>query len=144
MHFMLQKEVVERLAAQPGSRHYGRLGIMAQYRCQVDNLFLVPPEAFDPKPKVDSAIVRLTPHQTLPYPAKDEKDLATLVRTAFSQRRKTLRNNLKKMLPCEHIEALGIDPSIRPERVALSDFVKLADSYTDLKHNATTEDRQDP
>ncbi len=133
MHFMLQKEVVERLAAQPGDKHYGRLGIMAQYYCRVDNLFLVPPEAFSPRPKVDSAIVRLTPHRQLPYTALDHGDLATVVRTAFSQRRKTLRNNLKKMLPSGQLEALGIDPGIRPERVPLSDFIKLSDSYTRLK-----------
>ncbi len=130
---MLQKEVVLRLAAQPGDSNYGRLSVMAQYRCKVDNLFLVPPEAFDPKPNVDSAIVRLTPYQTLPHPVISEKDLTTLVRTSFAQRRKTLRNNLKKMIPCEHVEALGIDPGIRPERLGLNDFVKLSDCYSQLK-----------
>jgi 16S rRNA (adenine1518-N6/adenine1519-N6)-dimethyltransferase len=133
MHFMLQKEVVERLAAQAGDKHYGRLGIMTQYYCQVDNLFMVPPEAFSPQPKVDSAIVRLTPHQQLLLMAKDAKDLATIVRTSFSQRRKTLRNNLKNMITSEQIEQLEIDPSIRPERIPLSDFIKLSDIYTELK-----------
>lgn len=133
MHFMLQKEVVERLAAGPGDKNYGRLGIMAQYHCQVDNLFEVPPEAFDPKPKVDSAIVRLVPHQQKPVIADNEKDLADLVRISFSQRRKTLRNNLKKTLPSDTIEAIGIDPGIRPEHLTLADFVKLANSYTAMK-----------
>ncbi|OMH32156.1 16S rRNA (adenine(1518)-N(6)/adenine(1519)-N(6))-dimethyltransferase RsmA [Motiliproteus sp. MSK22-1] len=135
MHFMLQKEVVQRLAAQPGENNYGRLGIMAQYYCQVDNLFVVPPEAFDPRPKVDSAIVRLSPYAELPHPARDTKDFASIVRISFGQRRKTLRNNLKKTLPTEQIEALEIDPGIRPERLSLSDFVKLADAYTGFKQD---------
>ncbi|MEH6627223.1 MAG: 16S rRNA (adenine(1518)-N(6)/adenine(1519)-N(6))-dimethyltransferase RsmA [Motiliproteus sp.] len=143
MHFMLQKEVVQRLAAHPGDNNYGRLSVMAQYRCKVDNLFLVPPEAFDPQPKVDSAIVRLAPFQALPYKAQCHKDFASVVRTSFSQRRKTLRNNLKKMIPCEQIEALGIDPTLRPERIALSDFVKLSDSYSQLKHTQQSEEKQD-
>ncbi len=133
MHFMLQKEVVQRLAAAPGDKNYGRLSIMAQYFCQVDNLFEVPPEAFDPQPKVDSAIVRLIPHATLPVIADSEKDLTDLVRTSFSQRRKTLRNNLKKMLPSAAIEAAEIDPSIRPENLSLAEFVKLANLYTASK-----------
>ncbi len=143
MHFMLQKEVVQRLAAQPGDNNYGRLSVMAQYRCKVDNLFLVPPEAFNPQPKVDSAIVRLTPYQTQPDSAENDKDLATVVRTSFSQRRKTLRNNLKKMIPCEQIEALGIDPGIRPERIPLSDFIKLSDCYSKLKQIHPSEEQQD-
>lgn len=135
MHFMLQKEVVERLAAGPGDKHYGRLGVMAQYHCQVDNLFGVPPEAFDPQPKVDSAIVRLIPHEQKPLVADNEQDFAVTVRTCFSQRRKTLRNNLKKMLPSEVIEALNIDPGIRPEHLTLEDFVKLANAYTQLQQD---------
>lgn len=130
MHFMLQKEVVDRLAAQPGDKHYGRLGIMAQYYCQVEPLFIVPPEAFDPVPKVDSAIVRLIPHTTLPYVAKDIKTLEKVVRVAFTQRRKTLRNNLKDLISPEKLEQLGIDPSLRPERLALQDFITIADTLT--------------
>lgn len=127
MHFMLQKEVVDRLAAQPGENHYGRLGIMAQYYCKVEPLFIVPPEAFDPVPKVDSAIVRLVPYAELPHVAKDLRTLENVVRTAFSQRRKTLRNNLKTLVSAEQLEALSIDPSIRPERLALTDFIRIAD-----------------
>ncbi len=142
MHFMLQKEVVLRLAAQPGDNNYGRLGIMAQYYCRVDNLFEVPPEAFDPRPKVDSAIVRLAPYQQLPFRAESTADFATIVRTAFAQRRKTLRNNLKKMIPSEHIEALGIDPGIRPERVSLREFVSLSDCYTRLRSDNSAEEAE--
>lgn len=128
MHFMLQKEVVERLAASSGSKAYGRLSIMAQYYCQVENLFEVPPEAFSPRPKVQSAIVRLTPHQTLPYPAKDVEKLQQVLRSAFNQRRKTLRNNLKELISSDALEKLGIDPGLRPERLELADFVAIANS----------------
>ena len=136
MHFMLQKEVVERLAAQPGENHYGRLGIMAQYYCQVEKLFIVPPGAFNPAPKVDSAIVRLIPHTTLPIQAKSAELLADVVRTGFSQRRKTLRNNMKGWISGEQLEALGIDPGLRPERLSLAEFVAIADAIYDLRNSA--------
>ena len=97
MHFMLQKEVVLRLAAGAGTNNYGRLSIMAQYFCRVDSLFEVPPEAFDPRPKVDSAIVRMAPYTELPHTALDFKHFEQLVKSAFSQRRKTLRNNLRAL-----------------------------------------------
>lgn len=126
MHFMLQKEVVERMAATPGSGQYGRLSIMVQYFCQVDNLFLVPPTAFNPAPKVDSAIVRLVPYTTLPCPADNFENLSRLVNQAFSQRRKTLRNCIKTLLSVEQIESVGVDASLRPENVSLVDFVRLA------------------
>jgi len=126
MHFMLQKEVVQRMAAEPGSGQNGRLTIMVQYRCKVENLFIVPPESFSPRPKVDSAIVRLTPFETLPFPADNEQNLATLVTQAFSQRRKTLRNCIKKLLSAEQIESAGIDPSRRPETLDVEEFVRLA------------------
>ena len=128
MHFMLQQEVVNRLAAGPGGGDYGRLSIMVQYRCRVEKLFTVPPEAFNPPPKVFSAIVRLTPYETLPISAKDEKLLAQLVNQAFQQRRKTLRNNLKKLLSAELIESQGIDPGRRPETLSLEEYVRLADA----------------
>ncbi|KEI72817.1 16S rRNA (adenine(1518)-N(6)/adenine(1519)-N(6))-dimethyltransferase RsmA [Endozoicomonas elysicola] len=131
MHFMLQKEVVQRLAAKPGEKHYGRLGIMAQYYCKVDYLFTVGPGAFKPAPKVDSAIVRMTPHGELPHPCKDVEKLSLIVRDAFSQRRKTIRNTLKQHLKVEELEALTIDPSARPEVLPLADFVRIADYLTD-------------
>lgn len=123
---MLQKEVVERMAAQPNDKHYGRLGIMVQYYCNVEALFLVPPESFDPAPKVDSAIVRLVPHTTLPHPAKDVQLLNQVVNVAFQQRRKTLRNALKNIATVEQLETVGILPSARPENVALEAYVNLA------------------
>lgn len=130
MHFMLQNEVVDRLAAGPGDKHYGRLGIMAQYFCQVEKMFKVPPHAFHPAPKVDSAIVRLTPYKTRPIEVLDLEMLQQVVRTAFSQRRKTLRNNLKPLMPSEQLEELGIDPGLRPERLELSDFARIADALS--------------
>ncbi|GAB3375714.1 16S rRNA (adenine(1518)-N(6)/adenine(1519)-N(6))-dimethyltransferase RsmA [Spongiibacter taiwanensis] len=130
MHFMLQKEVVERLAAETGSKAYGRLGIMAQYYCQVENLFEVPPECFSPRPKVQSAIVRLTPHTELPHPANSVDTLQQVLRSAFNQRRKTLRNNLKELISSEALEDLGIDPGLRPEKLALAEFVTIANHLT--------------
>ncbi len=126
MHFMLQKEVVDRLAAGPGSKTYGRLGIMAQYYCQVEALFDVPPESFSPRPKVMSSIVRLTPHDQLPHPAEDVDTLHRVLREAFNMRRKTLRNNLKNSISDEQLIALDIDPGTRPERLELADFVNIA------------------
>ena len=127
MHFMLQKEVVERLAAEPGGGDWGRLSIMVQYHCRVEHLFNVGPGAFNPPPKVDSAIVRLVPHEVLPHPAKDHRLLERVVREAFNMRRKTLRNTLKQLLPNEAIEAAGVDGSLRPEQLDLAAFERLAD-----------------
>jgi len=130
MHFMLQKEVVERLAAGPGEKHYGRLSIMAQYHCRVEPLFVVPSGAFSPAPKVDSAIVRLVPYGEPPHPARDLQRLQTVVRTAFGQRRKTLRNNLKTLLGADQLERLGIDPGLRPEQLTLAQFVQISDALS--------------
>jgi 16S rRNA (adenine1518-N6/adenine1519-N6)-dimethyltransferase len=126
MHFMLQKEVVKRMAANAGDSAYGRLGIMVQYYCAVEELFEVPPSAFDPAPKVDSAIVRLTPHRQLPYPATNVRTLEKLVNLAFQQRRKTLRNALKATLAPEVIESLPVDPGVRAETLSLQTFVELS------------------
>ncbi len=131
MHFMLQKEVVDRLAAGPGDSSYGRLGVMAQYHCQVQSLFNVGPGAFNPPPKVWSAIVRLIPHGEKPYPCKDEKMLSHVVRQAFAMRRKTLRNCLKKVISAANLEVLGIDPQARPETLGVGEFVKIADFACD-------------
>jgi 16S rRNA (adenine1518-N6/adenine1519-N6)-dimethyltransferase len=125
MHFMLQKEVVERMAARPGGRDYGRLSVMLQARCTVTPLFTVGPGAFRPPPKVDSAVVRLAPLAQPPDIA-DPALFARLVAAAFAQRRKTLRNTLKGHLDAEAIAALGIDPGARAEVLALGDFVRLA------------------
>ncbi len=127
MHFMLQKEVVQRLAATPGGGDWGRLSIMVQYHCRVEHLFNVGSGAFKPAPKVDSAIVRLVPHAVLPHPAKDHHLLERVVREAFNQRRKTLRNTLKALLDSDAIEAAGVDGSLRPEQLDVAAFVRLAD-----------------
>ncbi len=140
MHFMLQKEVVDRLAAKPGHKLYGRLGIMAQYYCEVEPLFIVPPEAFDPVPKVDSAIVRLTPYSKKPQTAKCLATLQSIVKTSFSMRRKTLRNNLKQVISAERLETLGINPTHRPETLSLSDFICIADDiYTQTQASDTAQ-----
>lgn len=128
MHFMLQKEVVSRLAARPGTKAWGKLGIMAQYHCQVTDLFDVPPEAFSPQPKVQSAIVRLVPHKTPPYPDCDKALLSRVVQAAFAQRRKTLRNNLKPLLDDASIEKQGIDPGCRAETLDIDQFVQLTEA----------------
>jgi 16S rRNA (adenine1518-N6/adenine1519-N6)-dimethyltransferase len=130
MHFMLQKEVVLRLAAGAGTNNYGRLSIMAQYFCRIDNLFEVPPEAFDPRPKVDSAIVRMAPYIELPHTAHDFKHFEQLVKSGFAQRRKTLRNNLKGIADDEQLQSLGIDPSIRPEPLTVGEFVAISNLLT--------------
>ncbi len=127
MHFMLQKEVVERLCAAPGDNHYGRLSVMVQYYCRAEYLFQVGSGAFRPAPKVDSAIVRLTPWDELPHPCKDVSLLESIVKDAFAMRRKTLRNSLKKHISADELEQLDIDPSIRPEHLPLESFVRIAD-----------------
>lgn len=125
MYFMLQKEVVERICAQPGTSAYGRLSVMTQYYCQADMLFLVPPGAFQPPPKVESAIVRLQPYKTLPNPVRDEKLLNQIVTAAFGQRRKTLRNSLKNFIDEAGLEQLGIKPTERAEQLSLAQFVDI-------------------
>ena len=128
MHFMLQKEVVERMAAPPGSKTYGRLSVMLQLRCTVEPLFKVPPGAFRPPPKVDSAIVRLTPLPAHALPEADARLIDRVVRAAFGQRRKTLGNALREVATIAQIEAAGIDPRVRAEQLAPAAFVALARS----------------
>ena len=135
MHFMLQKEVVKRMAAQAGESAYGRLGIMVQYYCAVEDLFDVPPTSFDPAPKVDSAIVRLIPYAQLPHVANNVKTLETLVNVAFQQRRKTLRNSLKQLLTAEQMENLPVDLSLRPEEISLPEYVAMSNLLGDISFN---------
>jgi 16S rRNA (adenine1518-N6/adenine1519-N6)-dimethyltransferase len=123
-HFMLQKEVVERMVSAPGSKAYGRLSVMLQWRYHMELLFVVPPTAFDPPPKVDSAIVRMIPiAQTLPC---DEAKLEQVVLKAFSQRRKVIRNCLSGMFTEQELIDAGVNPQDRPEAVPLEQFVALA------------------
>jgi len=126
MHFMLQKEVVDRMAAEPGSKVYGRLSVMLQLACRVTPLFTVPPGAFRPPPKVDSAVVRLVPLPVDQRPAGDPAKIHAVVKAAFAMRRKTLANTLKGMIDEATIRAVGIDPRARAETLAPTDFVKLA------------------
>jgi 16S rRNA (adenine1518-N6/adenine1519-N6)-dimethyltransferase len=125
-HFMLQREVVERMSAKPGTSEYGRLSVMLQYRWSIESLFDVPPTAFRPAPKVWSSVVRMIPHRVLPDAAADEKLLAEVVMRAFGQRRKTLRNTLREILLSSDFEQLGIDPVARGETLSVADFVRIA------------------
>ncbi|UTH75696.1 16S rRNA (adenine(1518)-N(6)/adenine(1519)-N(6))-dimethyltransferase RsmA [Chromobacterium sp. IIBBL 290-4] len=131
MHFMLQKEVIERMVAEPSTADYGRLSVMLQYRFYMENILFVPPEAFWPPPKVDSAVVRMIPAPGARGVARDEAMLEKLVSQAFAQRRKTLRNNLKGLADAADLEALGIAPGLRPENLPVEDFVRLANHLTD-------------
>lgn len=126
MYFMMQKEVVERLAAQPHSKAYGRLTVMVQYFCQVEKLIEVPPHAFDPSPKVTSAVVKLIPYKESPYETTDIENLKKTLITAFGQRRKTLRNNFKKQIDEKQWQQLGIEAGLRPEALDVSDYVKIS------------------
>jgi len=128
MHFMLQKEVVDRMAAGPGSKTYGRLSIMLGCRFQIDALFDVDRLAFEPPPEVTSAVVRLAPLPAGTYVIDDEKRLSKLVAQAFSQRRKTIRNSLKKVADEAILKSVGIDPGLRPEAISIADYVRLANT----------------
>ena len=124
-HFMLQKEVVQRMAASPGSKQYGRLSVMTQLHCRVEALFIVRPGAFNPPPKVDSQIVRLVPYESPPVAIRDHKRFEALVRDAFGQRRKQLANSLKNHLSADQIQSAGIAPTQRPENLTLAEFAAL-------------------
>ena len=127
-HFMLQKEVVERMVAPPGGKSYGRLSVMLQWRYAMQLRFIVPPAAFDPPPRVESAIVRMIP---LAKPLEcDQQALEQVVMKAFSQRRKVLRNCLAGMFSENDLVDVGIDPQMRPETVALEQYVALARRWT--------------
>lgn len=128
MYFMLQKEVVDRMAAAPGSKVYGRLSVMLQLACKVEPLLAVPPEAFRPPPKVDSAVVRLVPRVAAERPLAEHATIVRLVRAAFGQRRKTLSNSLAGVATVAQIEAAGIDPRTRAEQLSPQAYVDLARS----------------
>jgi 16S rRNA (adenine1518-N6/adenine1519-N6)-dimethyltransferase len=126
MHFMLQREVVDRMVAAPGGGEYGRLSVMLQYRFEMERLFPVPAEAFDPVPKVDSAIVRMIPRPDYALLARDEDLFGRVVLAAFGQRRKMLRNTLRELIGAADLAALGIAATARAEELALADFVAIA------------------
>lgn len=129
---MLQKEVVQRMSATPGGKEYGRLSVMLQQRYSIEYLFTVPPGAFYPPPRVESAIARLTPLQEIAHPVVSNVDFQQLVKQAFSQRRKTLRNTLKSMLNTEQIESVGVSPAARAETLSVADFAALANCYSSI------------
>lgn len=133
MCFMLQKEVVERMTASPRTKAYGRLSVILQYRCLVEAQFDVLPEAFHPKPKVTSQMVTLRPYTQSPYEETCFDTLQSVVKKAFSMRRKTLKNNLKGLLSAEEIEALGINPSDRPEALSIDRFVTISNAVLERK-----------
>ncbi len=134
MLFMLQKEVVDRLVAEPGGKDYGRLSVMVQWRCRVERVLHVSAGAFSPPPRVESAVVRLTPYGQPPVTVDNPDSLRQIVLAAFSQRRKVLRNCLKQFLPAEAIAALGIDPGRRPETLSMQEFAVLANAYVGSDH----------
>lgn len=137
MHFMLQKEVVDRMAAAPDSEHYGRLTVMLAPWVRVEPLFDIGPGAFRPPPKVVSTVVRLTPHAT-PMDVGEPRHFAMVVASAFSQRRKTLRNSLKSLLDADDIVAAGIDPGLRAEVLSPAQFVELSRRLANKPTTATT------
>lgn len=126
MHFMLQKEVVERMAAAPGGRDYGRLTVMLAAYCTVTPLFTIGRGAFQPPPKVESAFVRLVPHVAPPFPIPDPARFKQVVTQAFTRRRKTLRNALSGLVEADAISAAGLDPQQRPETLTPKDFARLS------------------
>lgn len=126
MVFMVQKEVAGRLAAEPNDSAYGRLSVLVNARARVEHLFDVPPEAFNPPPKVDSSVIRITPRAESLVPPEERARFERLVTAAFTQRRKTLRNNLKPLMSASTIEASGIDPSLRAQALDIPAFLTLA------------------
>lgn len=137
MHFMLQKEVVQRMAAEPGSKAFGRLSVMIQQACDVTYVLDVPPGAFTPPPKVDSAVVRLAPASTPRVTVHDRKLLNHVCLTGFNQRRKTVRNNFKEVMSEADLEQLGINPSARPETLSVEDFCHIANWLYEQQSRST-------
>ena len=133
VHVMLQREVVERMVAQPSSSGYGRLSVMLQYRFKLDLLMTIPAAAFRPVPRVESAVVRMTPFDRLPHCARDEEWFGRIVTAAFSQRRKTLRNALKRYLSADDFSRVGIDAGHRPQDLGVAEFVRLADRVAEAR-----------
>ncbi|GAB7527026.1 16S rRNA (adenine(1518)-N(6)/adenine(1519)-N(6))-dimethyltransferase RsmA [Paraburkholderia sp. 2C] len=129
-HFMLQDEVVERMVAEPGSKAFGRLSVMLQYRYVIDKLLDVPPESFQPPPKVNSAIVRMIPYAPHELPDVDETALGEVVTAAFSQRRKMLRNTLSAYRDAVDFDALGFDLARRAEDVPVDEYVRVAQALS--------------
>jgi 16S rRNA (adenine1518-N6/adenine1519-N6)-dimethyltransferase len=144
MHFMLQKEVVDRMAARERDDAYGRLSVMLAPWLRVEPLFDIGPAAFRPPPRVTSTFVRLTPHSSPPFPMHAPARFSAVVAAAFAQRRKTLRNALKQLLNEEQIRTAGIDPSQRAEVIAPAGFAALAEVLERISPKAVSEDCTTP
>lgn len=126
MHFMLQKEVVNRLVSSPNCKSYGRLSVMAQYYCNIISVLEVPSTSFRPAPKVASAVVRLMPYVTLPFPVRDLNKLTMLTKLAFNQRRKTILNSLGNLFSAQQLAEQGVNPTMRAEKLSVEDYCRLA------------------
>ena len=140
MIFMLQLEVIQRMVSKVGNRNYGRLSLMVQYYCEVEHLFNVASSAFSPKPKVVSALARHKPHSNISIQAKDSDCLQTVIRTAFNQRRKTLRNSLKTIIPEDLLEQIAVNKELRPQNITLNEYVEISNAICD--HTARLEDEE--
>lgn len=138
MTFMLQLEVIQRMISKVGKKNYGRLSLMVQYYCEVEHLFNVPSSAFSPKPKVVSALARLKPHSSTSIRAKDSDCLQTVIRTAFNQRRKTLRNSLRTIIPEALLDRIAINKNLRPQDITLNEYVEISNAI--CNHTAGPED----
>ncbi len=126
MHFMLQKEVVDRLIAAPNTKDYGKLTIMGQYYCRMMPFLEVPPSSFTPSPKVDSAVIKIIPYDKKPYTAENEKLMNRIVAASFNQRRKTIANSMSEFLNADDFNALGLDPKLRAENITVEQYVRIA------------------
>ncbi len=122
---MLQKEVAQRVRASPGTKEYGRLSVMVQQQCAAHRIMTVAPGAFFPPPKVDSEVLMLRPYRSTPYPVSNHHMFSKIVRTAFQQRRKTLKNALRELMSEAQVRAAGIDPGLRPEQLSVADYARL-------------------
>jgi len=131
MHFMLQKEVADRIVARSGSKNYGRLSVMVQYYCETEMLLHVGSRAFSPPPKVDSAFIRLIPRKQHSMAVQDSRLFEDIVRSAFCQRRKMILNGLKKHITASQLKEVGVDPMVRPEQVGVDDFVRISNFVFD-------------
>jgi 16S rRNA (adenine1518-N6/adenine1519-N6)-dimethyltransferase len=131
LHLMLQKEVVDRLCAEPGGRTYGRLSVMVQTWCGAERLLTIGPGAFTPPPRVDSAVVRLRPHRPARYPLATPELHGRIVAAAFAQRRKTLRNSLRGLVDPAMLTRTGIDPGARAETLSVGDYARLANALAE-------------
>ena len=144
MFFMLQKELVDRITAPHNCKQFGRLSVISQYHCDTEYLFTVPPDAFNPPPKVQSAIIKLTPKPLSSLPPIEPEHFSLVVSKAFNQRRKTLRNSLKGVLDDQQIANANVDPKLRAENLSVDDFVRLSKQYDPAQASDTDQEPPHP